>query len=256
MVLRQAAVDGGGQRAGLNRSDAHDADAVRPCRGHDVAGFGGIVVEFQTAGGIQQVGDALHGGGLGVLGEDFDDRVGVADTGQAPGGDQALCLEFFEGGADLGAEQGEWRQAGHVWGVPHGMAVGRYVGVQEKDVEAVALEQAQAGLDGLAQGGVDPVGGRVAQAAFAGEEHVVWQPATESVADDAFRLAVAVARREVEQVDASGHGGMHRGDALVEGCLAPKHAEPSAAEGQGGDRKERTEGMAFHRGTRDMVTTP
>ena len=62
MVVRQRAVDRRGQRAGLHRADAHDADAVGARRRHHRARLRRPVEELQPAGRVQQVGDALHGG--------------------------------------------------------------------------------------------------------------------------------------------------------------------------------------------------
>ncbi len=61
-------IDGRGQSASLHRANAHDADAIGACGCHHGARLRGVGVEFQPARAVQQIGDALHGGGLRVLG--------------------------------------------------------------------------------------------------------------------------------------------------------------------------------------------
>jgi hypothetical protein len=80
--------------------------------------------------------------------------------------------------------------------------------------------------------------------------------AVEGGADDLLCLAVAVARREVEQGDAGIDRGVHGGDAFVDGGGAPQHAQATAAEGQDGDGRERTERVVLHGATVSQFGSP
>ena len=55
----QFTVDGGGQGAGLDGADAHDADLTRHGRGDDLARDGRFSVAAHVAGAVEQVGDRL-----------------------------------------------------------------------------------------------------------------------------------------------------------------------------------------------------
>src|SRR5208282_2652915 len=86
---------------------------------------------------------------------------------------------------------------------------------------------------GATQNALDLSGRLFAETAFAGDAHTVWQPAGKGFADHLLGFAVAIARREVKEVDAAGNGLMCRRHAFVERRRAPHHAEPAATHGQG-----------------------
>ena len=122
---------------------------------------------------------------------------------------------------------------------PHSAAnafVRHDVGVQEEQVEPGQAQALQAALDRAAQGGLDLAGRRIAQVALAGDADAGGQVAVERLAHDLLGLAVAVARRQVEQGDPGFNRGVDRGDAFVVGGRPPQHAEAAAAEGEGGYR--------------------
>src|SRR5690349_8541970 len=95
----------------------------------------------------------------------------------------------------------ERREAAGVRLAPHRMSVGNDIRVQEEQVEPVELQQPQARLDRLAHRPIDPFGRRIAEIALARDPYPGGEPATERLADHAFRLAIPVARCEVEQGD-------------------------------------------------------
>src|SRR5919198_6309465 len=67
------------------------------------------------------------------------------------------------------------------------------------------------------------------------------------LADHLLGLAVAVTRREIDQVDPGGDRGVHRGDAFVPGRCPPNHAEPAAPERQLGNRGKGAQILLLHR---------
>ena len=96
--------------------------------------------------------------------------------------------------------------------------------MQEEQVEPGQAQALQAALDRAAQGRLDLAGRRIAQVALAGDSDAGGQFAPVCLADDLFGLAVAVARREIEQGDPGFDSGMDRGDAFVKCGRPPQHA--------------------------------
>ena len=177
--------------------------------------------------------------GAGCLAEQPDDHVRMADAGQAPRADQSLGDQPFKNRADMFDKRSVKRH-------PHGgggpsrtvVRIGYDIRMQEEQIEPIEAQPAQASFDRAAQNGLDLAGRRLAQIALAGDAHPIWQPSGKGCADDLLGLAVAIARRQVEQVDAGFDRRMHGGDALVECRLTPHHAEPAAAQGQRRNRPE------------------
>ena len=64
------------------------------------------------------------------------------------------------------------------------------------------------------------------------------------LASHRFRLAVAIARGEVQQVDPGRNGGVDGRDAFLDRGLTPKHAQTATAQCQGGDGEQGTECVA------------
>ncbi len=118
------------------------------------------------------------------------------------------------------------------------------VGVQEEQVQPGQAQALQAALDRAAQGCLDLAGRRIAQIALAGDADAGGQAAAERLADDLFGLAVAVARRQVEQGDPGFDRGVDRGDAFVEGGRRPTACR---------DRRRRGLGWILVRGRRMSV---
>jgi hypothetical protein len=118
--------------------------------------------------------------------------------------------------------------------------------MQSWAVEPRQTQALQAALDGLPQYRFDALGRRVAEVALAGDPDAGRQSAGKGLAHHQFGLAVAVARRQVEQRDSGRHRCMHGGNAFIDRRLAPQHAEAAAAEGERRDRRKRTEGMLLH----------
>ena len=94
----------------------------------------------------------------------------------------------------------------------------------------------QAAFDRAAQGRLDLGRRQFAEIAFAGDPHAIGQPAVECRADHLLGLAVAIARREVKEVDAGCDRGVHGCDAFLKGGLAPDLAQTAAAQTQCRDR--------------------
>ena len=179
----------------------------------------------------------------------------MADAGQTPGADQTLGDEALEQRTHLPDEHRIGRHpAGGVGRPARDEAFVRHdIGMQEEQVEPGQTQALQAPLDGLPQHRFDALGRRVAEVAFAGDPDAGRQSAGEGLADYQFGLAVAIARRQVEQRDPSRHRRMHGGDAFIDRRLAPQHAEAAAPEGERRDRRKRTEGMMLHAGFRVRV---
>ena len=213
-------------------------------------GLAGPFEEFQAAGRVQQVGDALHGGRRRVLAEQADDGVGMADAGQAPGADQSFGDETFEQRADLRGENGVRRHArgGVARGAGDEGRIRHHVGVQEEHIELRQAQPLQAGFDRAAQGCFDRGRRQIAQVALAGNADPGGQLAVEGGADHILGLAVAVAWRQVQQRNAGGDGGVHGGDAFLERRLAPQHTEAAAAQRQDGDGGQCAECVGLHDG--------
>ncbi len=175
-----------------------------------------------------------------------DDGVGMTDPGQAPGADQALVLQLFHRIAHMRTIERQRRQSADIRRVPHRMSVGCDVGVQEENIQLVALQQPQAGFDRLAEDRQHFFRRRIAQVALAGDVDAGRHPAAERLSDHPFRLAVAIAGGEVEQIDPGLHRVMHGGETFFERRLAPQHAKAAAAQGECRDGKQRAEWMQFH----------
>ncbi len=115
------------------------------------------------------------------------------------------------------------------------------IGMQEEKVEPRQAQPFEAAFDRLPQDGLDLGTRRIAEIALAADSYAFGQPAAKGLADDLFGLAVAITRGEVDQVDPGSNRLMHRGDAFIEGRLAPHHAKPAAAQGERRDRPEPAE---------------
>lgn len=109
-------------------------------------------------------------------------------------------------------EQRQRCQPTDVRSIPHRMLVGRDVEMQEEDVQALSLKQAEAGFDGLAQYALNPIWRGIAEVALAGDWHIFQRAATEGLTDNPFRVPVAIPRNQVRRVGPGRHGSMHSGD--------------------------------------------
>jgi hypothetical protein len=109
----------------------------------------------------------------------------------------------------------------------------------------------EAAFDRAPQDPFDLLGCSLAEIAFAGDPRTLGEPAGKRGADHLLRLAIAVARREVEQGNAGLDRFMYRGDAFRETGLAPQHAEPAAAKRQDRHRRQPTETVLPH-----LIDTP
>jgi hypothetical protein len=118
--------------------------------------------------------------------------------------------------------------------------------MEKKQIEPRQSEAPKAPFDRLSQAGFDFFEGWIAETAFAGDLHAIRQVAPEGFADDLFGFAIAVARRQVDQVDPSSYCGVHSRDAFVERCFTPHHADAAAAQRQRRDRPKLTEAVLPH----------
>src|ERR1700732_2897236 len=109
----------------------------------------------------------------------------------------------------------------------------------------------EAAFDRAPQDPSDRPGCSLAEIAFAGDPRTLGEPAGKRGADHLLRLAIAVARREVEQGNAGLDRFMYRGAAFRETGLAPQHAEPAAAKRQDRHRRQPTETVLPH-----LIDTP
>ena len=119
--------------------------------------------------------------------------------------------------------------------------------VQDDDLDAVAPEPAEAGLDTaahltgqIAGGGIDAELGREPRA-------VVGRPPGQPATDHRLRDTVAVHRRGVDPVDTGLPGPIEGGVGGLLGAMDQDTADPAAAEGDGGDLKPgASEAVVFH----------
>jgi hypothetical protein len=171
----------------------------------------------------------------------------MADAGQAPRADQSLGDQPFKNRADM-FDKGSVKRHPQSGGGPSRtiVRIGYDIRMQEEQIETIEAQPAQASFDRTAQNGLDLTVRRLAQIAFAGDAHPIGQPSGKGRADDLLGLAVAIARRQVEQVDAGFDRRMHGRDAFVECGLAPNHAEPAAAQSQRRNRPESPQVMPLH----------
>jgi hypothetical protein len=96
-------------------------------------------------------------------------------------------------------------------------------------MEKKQSEASKAPFDRLPQAGFDFFEGWIAETAFAGDLHAIRQVAPEGFANDLFGFAIAVARRQVDQVDPNSYYGVDSRDAFVERCFTPHHADAPPA---------------------------
>ena len=96
MIGGKLAVERIGQRARLHGADPHHRDAIGACRRHDCARFGRPVEKFESTGGVEQIGDALHCGRRRALAEQSNDRVRMTDPSQSPRADHPLRNQVLE----------------------------------------------------------------------------------------------------------------------------------------------------------------
>ena len=171
----------------------------------------------------------------------------MADPREAPGADEALADEALEERAYMRDEGLVERHARSGVGPALDEAPVRHdVRMQEEEVEPGELEAFQARLDRLPHYPLDLARGRLAEIAFAGDADARRQLPAKGGADDLLGLAVAIARRQVQERDAALGRLAHRRDAFLEGGPAPQHAEPAAAERQPRDRRQGPEGVLLH----------
>jgi hypothetical protein len=104
--------------------------------------------------------------------------------------------------------------------------------MQEEEIQPSKPKSLQARFDRPPQYPFDLVRGLLAEVAFAGHTYAGREPAAKAkgCSDHFLGSAVAIARREVKQVDAGSDGCVHGRDAFVERCRAPQHAKPAAAQ--------------------------
>src|SRR5580692_11929389 len=119
--------------------------------------------------------------------------------------------------------------------------------MQKEQIEARQPQPLQTRLDRLPQDAFDLVRRRLAEIALAGDAHAVGKPARKSFAHHLLGLAIAVARREVEEVDPGSDGVLYGGDAFVECCGTPQHPEAATAERQDRDRRQSAKRVQLHR---------
>ncbi len=77
------------------------------------------------------------------------------------------------------------------------------------------------------------------------------QAAAEGLAQHFLGLALAVARRPIDQIDAAVHGRTQRRHAFPAAGLAPKLAQTATAQGQPADRSDRAQIAPLH-GSSDL----
>ena len=119
--------------------------------------------------------------------------------------------------------------------------------VHDEHIDALEAEPLQALREARAEQLRHPGGRRGADATLGRDAHASREPPAERLADHALGLAVAVARRDVEQVDAELDRLARGGDGLLAGRRAPDLADPPAAEGERADVvSEAAEGTLFH----------
>jgi hypothetical protein len=71
-----------------------------------------------------------------------------------------------------------------------------------------------------------------AKIAFTGHSHTRGEPTAKCLTHHFFCLAVAIARREIEEINTGSDRVLYGSDALVEGCRPPQHAKPAATQGK------------------------
>jgi hypothetical protein len=101
-------------------------------------------------------------------------------------------------------------------------------------------------FDRAPQDAFDLVGGRLTEIAFTGDPHAFWEPATKCLAYNFFSFAVAIARREIEEINPGSDRVMYGRDAFVEGGRSPQHAKPAASQGKRRHRPQTAKGMRLH----------
>ena len=82
--------------------------------------------------------------------------------------------------------------------------------------------------------------------AFTGDPHPFGKPAAKCLAYHFFCLTVAIARREIEEINPGSDRVMYGRDAFVERCFTPHHADAAAAQRQRRDRPKLTEAVLPH----------
>jgi len=155
-------------------------------------------------------------------------------------------LELLEFRPDDINEHRQRREPAGIRPAPHRVLVRHDVGVQEEQIQVVELQQPQTGLYRLPQDRRDPGAGRISEVALAGDPDTRWQAPAECLAHHALGLAIAIARRHVEQVDPGIDRRPDGGNTLFECSFAPQHAEAAATEGQRGYRRKGAEWMQVH----------
>ena len=171
----------------------------------------------------------------------------MADAGQTPSTDQTLADQPLEDRTDMVDKSRVERHApGGLGPTRHVVLVGHHIRMEKKQIEPRQSEASKAPFDRLPQAGFDLFAGWIAETAFAGDLHAIRQVAPEGFADDLFGFAIAVARRQVDQVDPSSYCCAHGRDAFVERCFTPHHADAAAAQRQRRDRPKLTEAILPH----------
>jgi hypothetical protein len=98
--------------------------------------------------------------------------------------------------------------------------------VQEEQVEARQPQPAQTVFDRAPRDAFDLVGGRVTEIAFTGDPHAFWEPAAKCLAHHFLCFAVAIARREIEEINSGSDRVMYGRDAFVEARRPPQLPSP------------------------------
>ena len=240
MVRGDRAVESAGQGPGLYGADAHHGGAVGVGGCDDLARPGGTREAPQSARGVEQIRDALDVAGPWAVREQSDDGVRLADAGEPPVADAPLGGEPLERRRDgFGDDLGGRRALGP-------LASKRDPVMQEHDVNMVELHALQAGVEAFGEEVVDLARRGVANAALGRDADAGGKAAVERVADDRLGLAVAVGRREVQDVDAGVDGLTDGRHALVASRGSPDLADAAAAEREGARGAQFTERSLLH----------
>ena len=239
MIVRQVAVDRVGESSRLHGADTHHAHPPRARRRDQIARPGLLVVGAHRARRIEQVGHALDGGRRRVLGQRLQQGAGHAHPTHPPGPDRPVRHHRLERGPHRLHEQAAGRS-------PPLEAVRDDHPVQEEEVDALQPEPVEARRQRLPQRPRRRPRGHVPEVVLRRDAYALRQPSPERLPHHAFRLAVAVAGRHVEEGDAAVHRCAHRLNGFLAGRRAPDAAGAAAPEREGADRPELPEHSCFH----------
>src|SRR5262249_48111215 len=126
------------------------------------------------------------------------------------------------------------------------IGIGNDIRMEEEQVEPRQPQSFYTALDRTPQYTFDPLRGLFAKIAFAGHSHTRGEPAAECFAHYFFCFAVAIARREIEEINTGSDRVMYGSDAFVEGRRSPQHAQPAASQGKRRNWRQTAKGVRLH----------